>query len=170
MERWIQISETSGRLITVIELLSPTNKLGEGRSQYLRRRRDFISARVNLVEIDLVRQGRHLLWRSLRHVPKWAQAPYLICVFRARQPDQREVYSFDLRDPLLPFRVPLRTEDDDVLLHLQPLVDRCFELGRYWVLNYSRPLQPALPQTDAAWVEQLLRDSGLARAPADLER
>ncbi len=85
----------------------------------------------------------------------------MVCVFRATQPEQREVYSFGLRDPLLPFRVPLRPKDADALLHLQPLVVRCFEMARYWKLNYSRPLQPPLPAADADWMDQVLRECGL---------
>jgi len=92
-----------------------------------------------------------------------AQAPYMACVFRATKPEQREVYSFGLRDRLLPFRVPLRPNDADVSLHLQPLVDRCFEMGRYWMLNYSQSLQPPLPAPDAAWMDRLLRECGLRR-------
>lgn len=56
VERWLEIREASGRLITAIELLSPGNKRDFCRDDYLRKRRGFIGASVNLVEIDLVRQ------------------------------------------------------------------------------------------------------------------
>src|SRR5688572_28469368 len=36
-ERWLEIRDSSGRLITVIELLSPSNKRDAGREDYLRK-------------------------------------------------------------------------------------------------------------------------------------
>jgi hypothetical protein len=50
------------RLVTVIEILSPTNKRsgGDGRRQYLEKRKDLLQSAVNLVEIDLLRGGRRL--------------------------------------------------------------------------------------------------------------
>lgn len=58
VERWLEIRDATGRLITVIELLSPTNKLDSAeRERYLRKCRSFMNGGVNLVEIDLVRQG-----------------------------------------------------------------------------------------------------------------
>ncbi len=46
------------KLVTVIELLSPVNKRGEGRREYLQRRNEVLDSAAHLVEIDLVRQGR----------------------------------------------------------------------------------------------------------------
>ena len=59
-EPYIEIVETAGnRLITAIEVLSPDNKLpGEGRRQYLKKRKEIRANRANLVEIDLLRAGR----------------------------------------------------------------------------------------------------------------
>ncbi len=47
-------------LVTVLELLSPTNKTGEGRGQYLAKRETLLADRVNLVELDLIRAGKRL--------------------------------------------------------------------------------------------------------------
>ncbi len=44
VERWLEVRESTGRLITVVELLSPTNKLeSTERDRYLRKRRAFTS-------------------------------------------------------------------------------------------------------------------------------
>jgi len=52
------IREATGRLVTVLELLSPTNKLeSDDRDCYLRKRRGFRQGGANVVELDLVRQG-----------------------------------------------------------------------------------------------------------------
>ena len=63
-EAYITILDAEGgELVTVVEFLSPTNKLaGPGREEYCRKRDDLAKARVNLVEIDLIRQGS---WREL---------------------------------------------------------------------------------------------------------
>ena len=46
------------QLITVLELLSPSYKLeSEDRERYRQKRQALINARINVVEIDLVRQG-----------------------------------------------------------------------------------------------------------------
>src|SRR5262245_35509774 len=49
------------RLVTSIEILSPTNKTpGEpGRDLYLRKQREILNSKVHLVEIDLLRGGEH---------------------------------------------------------------------------------------------------------------
>ncbi len=49
-------------LVTAIEIFSPTNKLSrDARRQYRHKRRAYRWAGVNVVEIDLMRRGRHLV-------------------------------------------------------------------------------------------------------------
>lgn len=51
----------SRRLVTVIELLSPSNKRpGGDREQYLAKRSDLLASPTHLVEIDLIRGGRRM--------------------------------------------------------------------------------------------------------------
>src|SRR5262245_58494949 len=50
-----------GRLVTMIDVASPANKLTEaGRKAYLAKRKEGRQANANLVEIDLVLQGQPL--------------------------------------------------------------------------------------------------------------
>jgi hypothetical protein len=162
IERWLEIRDTTGRLITVVELLSPTNKLeSDERDRYLRKRRGFMSGGANLVEIDLVRQGAWVFAEGIRKVLHQAGASYAVCVFRTAQPGAHEVYPIRLRERLPVIRVPLRPSDADVVLDLQPLIDQCHERGRYHMLNYRLDLQPPLPSEEAVWVDQLLRTQGL---------
>ena len=116
---------------------------------------------VNLVEIDLLRDGNHVVSVPLANIAERARTPYLICVFRASKPEQREIYSLPLRERLPAVRVPLRPKDADVALDLQPLVDQCYERGRYWMTDYHRDPAPPLAQEDARWLDELLRSSGL---------
>jgi hypothetical protein len=162
MERWVEIRDTAGRLITVIELLSPTNKLESvERDRYLRKRRDLISGGVNLVEVDLVRQGTSVFPAPVQRELKRANACYAVCVFRAARPGEREVYPIRLRGRLPAIAIPLRASDSDVVLDWQLLIDQCHERGRYHLLNYRLELDPPLEAEEAAWVEQRLHEHGL---------
>ena len=161
-ERWIEIHEATGRLITVLEWLSPSNKLESAeRDRYRRKRRAFISGGVNLVEIDLVRQGAPVFPDGIRKVLHRGGACYGVCVFRAARPVEHEVYPIRLRDRLPAISVPLRPTDADVIVDLQALIDQGHERGRYHLLNYRLDLDPPLSPEDAVWVDHVLRGHGL---------
>lgn len=158
IERWVEIRDDTGRLITVIELLSPTNKIeSPERDRYLRKRDSFISAGANLVEVDLVRQGSPIFPRPVCRILLTAGSCYGICVCRASSPADQEVYPIRLRERLPVIRVPLRPADNDATLDLQILIDQCHERGRYHLLNYHAPLIPPLGPEDAAWASELLQ-------------
>jgi hypothetical protein len=162
VERWLEIREADGRLITVLELLSPSNKLETmDRDRYLRKQRGFMEGGVSLVEIDLVRQGAPVFPVPVRRVLQEKGACYGVCVFRTTRPTEQEVYPVRLRERLPAFRVPLRPTDADVTVDLQPLIDQCHERGRYHLLNYRVVLEPPLLPEDAAWAEGLLRQHEL---------
>jgi hypothetical protein len=162
VERWLEIREANGRLITVIELISPSNKIpSDDRERYLRKRRSFIEARANLVEIDLIRQGPPVFPAPVRRLLEQKNACYGVAVLRATRPSEQEVYPIPLRDRLPAISVPLRPTDPDVILDLQPLIDQCHERGRYHLLNYQLQLAPALSSDDAVWVDALLHQHGL---------
>ena len=49
---------SGGRVITAIEMLSPTNKSpGRGQTEYRRKQQAYLDAGVNLLELDLLLQG-----------------------------------------------------------------------------------------------------------------
>ena len=85
----------------------------------------------------------------------------MVCVYRATEPDQREIYPLRLREKLPAIRVPLRASDKDAVLELQPLIDQAFERGRYWLTDHQRDLRPPLAKSDAEWAGELLKKSGL---------
>ena len=162
VERWIEIRDTTGRLITVIELLSPTNKLeAADRDRYLRKRLAFLRGGANLVEIDVVRQGAWVFPQAIRSILQQKGACYAVCVIRVGRGGEHELYPIPLRERLPSIRVPLRTTDADVILELQPLIDQCHERRRYHMLNYRVELNPPLAPDDAAWATQLLRERSL---------
>ena len=57
---WIEVRRRTGRTpVTVIELLSPTNKTGDGFVEYKLKRRSLIRQKIHLVELDSTDRLRH---------------------------------------------------------------------------------------------------------------
>ena len=150
-----------GNLITVIEFLSPTNKRpGSGRDEYRRKRDELAQTNVNLVEVDLIREGS---WRDMLSpvpVPAQAETPYRVLVRRSQQKHRVELYPITLRQPLPVFRVPLRAADADAVIDLQKAFENVYTGGRYDHTDYHRPCQPPLEGDDATWADELLRKAG----------
>lgn len=160
-ERHVAIVNAAGKVVTAIEFLSPWNKLGEkGRASYVRKQLDYIAAGINLVEIDLVRQGSYLLAAYENLIPADLRTPYLICVYRDEDPLQAELYRAPLRERLPNIPVPLRPREPDAVLQLQDLIDDCYRDGRYYRINYEVDPEPPLTGDDAKWAETLLREQG----------
>ncbi len=154
-DRWINISDLNGKLITVIEVLSPSNK-GTQRNQYLARRECYLQGSINLVEIDLLREGTPTFPTSSDAPHIRAQAKYYTCVSRAHLPGRLELYETPLPERLPNVSIPLRPTDPDIVLALQPLVDRCHRMGGYWSTNYRDVPGPPLTAEEQEWVSEML--------------
>ena len=165
VERSLQIIDLNadGRIVTTIEILSPSNKLpGKGRERYLRKQNEMVLGGVNLVEIDLIRAGTHVLVVEPEDLPEPARSLYRASVWRAEQPESVEVHPFPLRERLPALPIPLREDDDDVVLALQELIDDAYRDGGYDDdIDYRLDLDPPLDPDDASWAAALLRDRGL---------
>jgi len=157
VNRWVEIRSAKGRLITVIEVTSPSNKTPGGRSDFEHKIRTYLEGGVNVMEIDLVRGGESA---RDRRGGKWPRESCGVVVNRAWDPRHCEVYPCPLREPLPAVRVPLRPEEPDAALDLQPLIDRCYERGRYWMLPYDEVLSPPLAEEDLDWARGRLREAG----------
>lgn len=138
-ERFLEIRLLPNRqLVTVIELLSPTNKRANsvGRRAYLRKRRQVLNARVNLVEIDLVLQGERM--PTNEPLP---EGDYFALVARGQQLPIVEVYAWKLGQPLPTIPIPLLPDDPDAPLDLQAVYESVYQRARYDVqLDFSQPL------------------------------
>jgi hypothetical protein len=160
-EGFIEIRESrGGKLITVIEFLSPTNKRsGGGQEEYLQKQREILSSDANLVEIDLVRGGRRVLALAESRMPAEAQAAYLACISPGGRRGRRELFVMPLRSALPTLPIPLRQSDAPVKLDLQELVDRAYLSGRYHTLDYSLELDPPLAGAERSWAQDRLKQS-----------
>lgn len=163
-QRFVEIRETGrgGRLITVIEVLSPSNKRrGDGQDQYRQKREELKAAAVNVVEIDLLRQGEYVLNAPRVLVPSRYHRTYKVCVSRGAKPLRYELYPLSLREPLPAIAVPLRPGEPDVPLELQPLIDQAYRNGAYDDIDYRADPDPPLAPDHAVWADELLRGAGL---------
>ncbi len=159
---FIEIVQTrpERRVVTVIEVLSPSNKYaGKGRKLYEEKQRDLDAAEINMVEIDLLRAGPHVLLLPLAQYPPDYRTPYKVCVHRAGSA-KVGIYRVPLREPLPAIRIPLRKTDPDVRLDLQALIAQAYRNGRYDDSDYTVPPVPPLDGDDAKWADALLRAAG----------
>lgn len=158
--RWVEIRSPAGKVITIIEVISPGNRFARGRDRYILKQTLTLETNVNLVEIDLLRVGE-----SVHKLPENRRAPkpgthYSICAYRDCG-YQTELYRWPLRERIPAVSIPLRPEDRDAILNLQPLIDRCYELGGYWQSDYHADPLPPLPADELAWLDERLRAAGL---------
>lgn len=162
----IRDMKAGGRVVTVLEVLSPSNKYpGEGQEQYLRKQRELVTGRVSLVEIDLLRAGDWVLAMPYDKVRAGKRATYRVVVRRGWEPNVAEYYPAPLTAPLPVIKVPLRRIDTDVSLDLQALVDQCYRNGAYDDIDYARAPEPPLAPADARWAARLLRKLGRRTKP-----
>jgi len=164
-EKFIDIYESGPerRLVTSIEVLSPSNKKRRSRGwkKYLRKRQALLLGKANLVEIDLLRGGD----RMPMHDPL-PDSPYYVLVAREDEAPLCHVWPglFDQPLPVVP--VPLAKPDADLSLPLQALIEAVYEGGRYHEeIDYSRPPTPPLTPEEAAWLERRLHDESTAPQP-----
>ncbi len=161
-ETFLRVRQLPSReIVTVIEVLSPTNKRhGEGRRMYEEKREQTLRSRTHLVEIDLLRAGQPMLFRGNGH-----DSHYRILISRAHRRPRAELYAFSVRDPIPAFRLPLLPGDAEPLLDLGALAHRVYDQGGFDLeINYQDAPVPPLEGEDAAWADQLLRERGLRSA------
>lgn len=158
IERYIRILDESGTLITVIELLSPTNKRSPGLEEYRRKRDELLRAGIHVVEIDLLREGD---WRALmqpQRCPAEAVSPYRAVIRTGGVKRGGYLFPISLRERMPEIPIPLRSGDTPIQLPLQLLFSTVYEDGRYGqTINYREPPATPLCNEESAWVEQLLK-------------
>lgn len=153
-DRWIKIiHRPDDALVTIIEVLSPTNKNGDGYAEYRAKRNAILRQHVNLVELDLLLGGRRM-----EDPARLPAGDYFAVVQRAETPSHRQVYSWPLRRPMPPIDVPLRPPAPDVRLDLSAALATAYDGGRYGRrLRYHAPPVAPVPAHDVPWAEELAR-------------
>lgn len=124
---WIEIRTLEpDRLVTSIEILSPTNKQGRGLAEFLLKREELLDIGANLVDIDLLIDGTRMPFR--KPLP-----PGDLFAFVTRQSKRplTQVYGWNMDQPLRQVPIPLLAPDPDVVLDLQSAYTLAFERGGY---------------------------------------
>jgi hypothetical protein len=149
-QSFLEIRDRESRqLITVIELLSPSNKYsGPDREQYLAKTRQLLQSNVHFVEIDLLRGGPRMPWLGL------PACDYCVVVSRAERRPRAGAWPLRLRDRLPVIPVPLRQGEADARLDLQEVLNRVYDAAGYQYYVYDDQPVPALTPEDAAWARQ----------------
>ncbi len=149
-----------GRLITLVDVVSPANKTtAAGRAAYLEKRREGKNAHANLVELDLVLQGQPTLEYSRDGLPDW---DYAVTVTRSTQPERYEIYTATLQKRLPRFRLPLAADDRDTVLDLHTAFTRCYDQGGFAAkIDYRRDPSTALNSEDRQWLNEVLKQQKL---------
>jgi hypothetical protein len=151
-------SVAGGEVVTLLEILSPTNKRpGDGRGQYLRKRRSVLGTLTHLVEVDLLRGGEPM------PLGGWSGASdYRLMISHGEQRPRALLLPFGVRQTIPTFALPLRPDDEEPEVNLGRLLHALYERGSYDLrLDYRAQAEPPLADADAAWADGLLREAGL---------
>jgi hypothetical protein len=156
------------KLITLIEIVSPSNKRpGPDRKAYARKQREVLRSDANLIELDLLRAGRRVLTDLglAEMIERLKPKPtYVVLVNRAWRRGGGlitcQVFPAFLREPLPCIAVPLKEGEPEIALDLQDIFDRVYDTGPYrrGAVDYAGPVPaPALDEADAVWAAELTR-------------
>jgi Protein of unknown function (DUF4058) len=151
-ERYLEIREIkTGKVVTVVEVLSPKNKrVGEGREKYLTKRQKVLNSATHLVEIDLLRMGNFM--------PMDASIPsdYRILVSRANLRPEAELYPFNLRESIPQFLFPLQPLETEPVVNLSEVLGQVYqEAALDLAIDYSQQPIPPLSESDYQWMRSL---------------
>ena len=159
-EARLEIIDGSQRsVVTVIEVLSPTNKVAgsRGRASYEKKRLEIMNSPAHFVEIDLLREGIPIQTREL--LPK---ADYCVHVSRRDGRPKGTVWPILLPQRLPPINIPLLPEDADSELDLQAVLDTVYDRAAYDLeIDYAQVPVPPLPSGYVEWADHLLSDKGI---------
>jgi hypothetical protein len=137
-------------LVTVVEMLSPFNKSGNGFDQYRAKRAAILGKNVHLVELDLLVGGK----RPTHRKPLPAGDYYAYVSNADRRPDC-DIYAWTVRDPLPMLPIPLKAPDTDIHIDLGAVFRETYRRGRYErSLIYGKTPAAPLVKSDATWAKK----------------
>lgn len=149
----------SRRLVTAIEVLSPTNKQGPGYVEYLTKRDALLRSDSHLIEIDLLRRGRRVPMKQPLPL-----APYFVFVSRADGRPMVSVWPTSLDQSLPTFPVPLLPGDPDVMLDLQLAFTTVYDISHYErLIDYDAPPEVPLEGAATSWAAEIVRQMRRAK-------
>ena len=160
-EARIEILDAESReIVTVIEVLSPSNKIdgAYGRKSYHNQRLEIMNSPAHFVEIDLLRGGRPFIPSTV-----WDKGDYFVHVARAgKRRKSGQLWPFRLDERLPKFWVPLQPDGNRLALDLQEVMNTVYDRGGFKrLLDYRSDPEPPLTPAQREWADQLLKRQGL---------
>jgi hypothetical protein len=158
-ENFLEIHEVkTGKVITIVELLSPVNKLHkQGREEYERKRGYVFRSWTSLVEIDLLRAGE-----PMPVIGAQVKSPYRLLVSRGTQRPRAALIAFTLRQPIPSFTLPLLPDDAEPEVTLNRILHDLYRRARFDLrLDYTPSPIPPLSEADTVWAQELMHARGL---------
>jgi hypothetical protein len=156
----VEVIDTGLRqVVTVIEVVSPTNKVpgARGQESYRRQRTEAMTSQAHWVEIDLPRDGETLVAGEV--LPK---GDYFVHVSRVENRPSGLIWPIRLPQRLPVILIPLRAPDPDAKLDLQALLNTIYDRSVYDLdLDYRKEPVPPLSPAYAVWAERLFKEKGL---------
>lgn len=149
-EGYLEVRDVaSGDVITVVELLSPTNKRpGEGRRLYETKRLSILGSLTHLVEIDLIRAYEPMLLYG-----DGIDSHCRILVSRSDRRPTADLYAFDVQNKMPTFRLPLRKGDDEPTVDINALLHELYDRAGYDLsIDYTAEPVPPFEGEARDWV------------------
>ena len=158
-QTYIEIRDAESRsLVTAIEVLSPTNKRGDGLTEFRKKRLEYLSGSAHYLEIDLLRIGERF--------PVAGPLPsvsYFVFLSRVGQRPKLTAWPIAINQPLPTVHVPLLPEDPDAELNLQQAWETIYDLFSYdRFVDHSREPAVQLSPEQLEWARECLRKSTTA--------
>jgi hypothetical protein len=154
-EPFISIHDARGeRVITVIEILMPSNKISAsaGFNSYRAKRFEINHSSTHCVEIDLLRAGNKMV-----AIPQIQSSDYYVYVSAHGRRPKGWIWPILLPQSLPEIKIPLGEGDPPVALDLQQIVTAAYERSYYESqIDYAREPVPPLPPHYAQWADELL--------------
>jgi hypothetical protein len=159
-EARVEVVDCAQRLVvTVIEVLSPTNKVAgsRGRASYEQKRNEVMNSPSHFVEIDLLRSGAAIFARET--LP---EHDYMVHISRNDRRPKGLIWPILLTQRLPVIPVPLKSEDPDAPLDLQQVLNTAYDRAAYDLeVDYRQEPVPPLEEPTATWAHDLLRAKSL---------
>jgi Protein of unknown function (DUF4058) len=153
-ESYLEVREAAtGRVVTIVELLSPKNKRnGEGRIAYARKRQQVLASTTNFVEIDLLRRGKPFPLGQQQ-----VATPYYVLVARGDRRPNADLYPFTLREAMPSFPLPLEGAEAEPVVVLQEMFNGVYDRAGFDLeIDYRQPIR-ALSAEDTTWVKEVVQ-------------
>lgn len=137
------------QVVTIVEVLSPSNKQSERLVYATKRDRILRSDELNFVEIDLLRAGHRI--ELNKPLPP---AHYYAFVSRSDRRPDCDVYHWSVRDSLPKIPIPLRPGTPNASADLAEAFAMAYKRGRYRrMVRYDQPPPPPnFNAIDLEWV------------------